>query len=60
MQYSISGKPANTITNIFVSTPQGAKLTGDQSIVKGSKYFLDMAVMLAMKVEQDYKQIKYQ
>ena len=39
MQYSISGKPANTITNIFVSTPQGAKLTGDQSIVKGSNIF---------------------
>ena len=39
MQYSISGKPANTITNIFVSTPQGAKLTGDQSIVKDSNIF---------------------
>lgn len=39
MQYSISGRPDSTITNIFVSTPQGAKLTGDQSIVKGSNIF---------------------
>ena len=39
MQYSISGKPDNTITNIFVSTPQGVKLTGDQSIVKDSNIF---------------------
>lgn len=39
MQYSISGKPTNTITNIFVSDPGGAKLTGDQSIVKGSNVY---------------------
>ena len=39
MQYSISGKPDNTITNIFFFFSQGAKLTGDQSIVKGSNIF---------------------